>query len=53
MAKQLTREYLEDKRDKARMAIAFASPNADLSYAKATLALAETKLAALDEAQSR
>lgn len=43
----LTREYLEDKIAKARAAIAFASPNADMSYAKATLTFAEIKLAAL------
>ena len=44
----LTREYLEDKIAKARAAIAFASPRADLSYAKATLAFAEAKLAKLE-----
>lgn len=52
MTKQLTREYLEDKAEKARMAIAFASPTADLSYAKATLAFAEAKLALLDKVQA-
>lgn len=47
----MTREYLEDKIAKARAAIAFASPNADLSYAKATLLFAEMKLAAMDKEQ--
>lgn len=44
----LTREYLEDKIAKARAAIAYAVPGADLSYAKATLVFAESKLAALN-----
>lgn len=44
----LSREYLEDKIAKARDAISFASPNADLSFAKATLAFALAKLADLD-----
>lgn len=44
---QLSREYLEDKIAKARAAIAFAVPGADLSYAKATLTFAEAKLAKL------
>ena len=43
----MTREYLEDKIAKARAAIAFAVPGADISYARATLAFAEAKLAAL------
>lgn len=47
MAKELTREYLEDKIAKARAAIAFAVPGADISYAKATLLFAEAKLEAL------
>ncbi|MBZ9888087.1 hypothetical protein LB559_09060 [Mesorhizobium sp. BR1-1-3] len=47
----MTREYLEDKISKARNAIAFAVPGADISYAKATLAFAEARLANLAEAQ--
>lgn len=43
----LSREYLEDKIAKARAAIAFAVPGADVSYAKATLLFAEAKLAAI------
>lgn len=50
--RKLTREYLQDKADKARAAIAFASPNADLSWAKAVLSQAETKLAAMDKEQA-
>lgn len=46
----MTREYLEDKISKARAAIAFAVPGADISYAKATLAFAEAKLAKLNSA---
>lgn len=49
--KPLSREYLTAKIEKARAAIAFASPDADLSFAKATLAFAETKLADLDSDQ--
>lgn len=44
----MTREYLINKIEKARAAIAFAVPGADISYAKATLAFAEAKLAKLD-----
>ncbi|RWO06334.1 MAG: hypothetical protein EOS07_22105 [Mesorhizobium sp.] len=44
---ELSAEYLNDKITKARAAIAFAVPGADLSFAKATLAAAESKLAAL------
>ena len=40
----MTKEYLERKIETARSAIAFASPGADLSFAKATLAFAEAKL---------
>ena len=47
MRKTLSREYLEDKIAKARAAIAYAVPGADLSFATATLAFAEVKLAAL------
>jgi hypothetical protein len=49
MPEQLSREYLESQAAKARAAIAFASPAADMSYAKAILNAAETKLAALDK----
>jgi hypothetical protein len=45
----LTRKYLEDKIAKASAAIAFATPGADLSYAKATLIFAQIKLAALNK----
>ena len=45
--KSLSREYLERQIEKSRAAIAFAAPSADLSYAKAVLAFAEVKLAAL------
>ena len=45
----LTREYLEDQIAKSQAAIAFASPNADLSYAKAKLTFAQIKLAQLDK----
>jgi hypothetical protein len=48
--RQLSREYLEDKISKARAAIAFAVPGADISYAKATLIFAEIKLAAMNAA---
>ena len=41
----MTKEYLINKIETARAAIAFASHGADLSYAKAILAFAETKLA--------
>jgi hypothetical protein len=47
MAQKITREYLEDKIAKARAAIAFAVPAADLSYAKATITFAQMKLDAL------
>lgn len=50
---QLSREYLEDKAAKARAAIAFAVPSADMSYAKAVLAAAETKLAELEKKEPR
>jgi len=40
----LSREYLERKIFTARNAIAFAVPGADISYAKAILNAAETKL---------
>lgn len=53
MAKELTREYLEDKIAKARAAIAFAVPGADISFAKATLTFAEAKLARLASAEGR
>ena len=43
-----SREYLERTIAKCRAAIAFASPNADMSYARAMLAAAEDKLAALE-----
>jgi len=46
----LNREYLEDKIRKARSAISFAVPGADISYAKATLNAAELKLEALSKA---
>ena len=45
---RLTKAYLQDKADKARAAIVFASPGADLSFARATLAAAEIKLATLE-----
>jgi hypothetical protein len=44
----MTREYLTHKIETARAAIAFAVPGADTSYAKATLAFAEAKLAKLE-----
>jgi hypothetical protein len=49
MTKTLSREYLEAKIAKARDAISFAVPGADLSYAKATLIFAQIKLDALDK----
>lgn len=48
----LTREYLESTIAKCRAAIAFAAPGADMTYAKAMLAAAETKLAALLRSKS-
>jgi hypothetical protein len=45
---KLSREYLEDKIAKARSAISFAVPGADLTFAKATLTFAQAKLDALD-----
>lgn len=50
--RQLSREYLEDKISKARDAIAFASPRADLSFAKATLTFAQAKLAELNASEA-
>jgi hypothetical protein len=47
---KLTREYLEDQIAKCRSAIAFASPKADMTFAKAKLNAALTKLDALDRA---
>jgi hypothetical protein len=44
----MTREYLEHKIRTAQAAIAYAVPGADLSYAKATLAFAQAKLAKLN-----
>lgn len=44
----LTREYLEDQIAKCRSAIAFRSPKADMTFAKAKLDAAEAKLAALN-----
>lgn len=44
----MTREYLEDKIQKARDAISFAVPGADISYAKATINFAEDKLAKMN-----
>ena len=44
----MTREYLMHKIETARNAIVFAVPGADLSFAKATLAFAEAKLAKMD-----
>lgn len=46
----MTKDYLQHKIETARSAIAFATPGADLSYAKATLAFAEAKLAKLGAA---
>ena len=46
---QLTRDYLKSQIAKARAAIAFASPRADMSYARAILAAAEEKLAKMEE----
>lgn len=43
----MTKQYLEHKIETARSAIAFAVPGADISFAKATLAFAEEKLAKL------
>ena len=40
----MTREYLEHKIETARNTIAFASPGADMSFAKATLLFAQKKL---------
>ena len=51
MAKQvLTREYLEEQIAKCRAAIAFASPKADMTFAKAKLDAALLKLDALESA---
>lgn len=47
----LTRQYLEEQIAKSRAAIAFASPNADLSYARALLAFAQSKLARLEQSE--
>ena len=44
----LSREYLEAQIAKCRAAIAYASPAADMSYARALLAAAQDKLARLD-----
>lgn len=44
-----SREYLESTIRKAESAIAFASPNADMSYAKAVLTFAQNKLSKLKE----
>lgn len=43
-----SRDYLERTIAKARSAIAFASPAADMSYARAVLAFAQAKLDALN-----
>lgn len=43
----MSKEYLEDKITKARAAIAYATPGADTSFAKATLNAALIKLAKL------
>lgn len=48
---KLTREYLQDKISKAQSAIAFATPGADLSYARATLTFATIKLEKLDASE--
>ena len=40
----LNEAYLNEKIAKAQSAIAFASPNADLSFARATLVFAQQKL---------
>ena len=48
----MNRDYLLDKITKAQSAIAFASPGADLSYAKAILSAAQAKLAKLDKANA-
>jgi hypothetical protein len=51
MAEQvLTREYLEEQITKCRSAIAFASPKADMTFARAKLDAALLKLDALDRA---
>jgi hypothetical protein len=44
----MTREYLEHKIETARNAIAFASPKSDMSFAKATLLFAQSKLASME-----
>jgi len=44
----MTKEYLIHKIETARDAIAYAVPGADMSYAKATLAFAEAKLARME-----
>jgi hypothetical protein len=48
-APQPCREFLESTIAKARAAIAFASPAADMSYARAVLFFAEMKLEALNK----
>jgi hypothetical protein len=45
---EMTKQYLTHKIETARAAIAFAVPGADISYAKATLAFAEAKLAKME-----
>ena len=47
----MTEAYLTHKIETARAAIAFAVPGADISFAKATLAFAEAKLAKLKAAR--
>jgi hypothetical protein len=44
------REYVETQIAKCRAAIAYAAPGADMSYARALLAAAETKLANMNAA---
>lgn len=48
--KSITREYLEDQIVKCRNAIAFASPRADMTFAKAKLSAALGRLEAMDRA---
>lgn len=48
MSRPLNREYLETLIAKCRSAIAFASPNADMSFARTQLTFAEIRLVELD-----
>ena len=53
---KLTREYLETLIFKCQSAIAFASPNANMSFAKTQLAFAQVRLSeltALEAAQPK